>query len=636
MVTMKMNFRNKLLVTLLPIVVIIVGALTILSYESSSKTIISQQKAGMKQMVQKTLDELQMWIAEREREAVLFSENGVFQDACQGKRIEEAQARLNKYHKQSPVYENIFLADANGKLFLDSIGGKSVGVEINKIPGFKKNADKALQGQVWISDVMPSPATGRPVCLVTAPIKASGKFVGIMGTPVELMVFSDAFISKTKFGKTGYLFMLDSKGIALAHPDKEQIMKTNLSDFDFGRKILSQKNGDLTYNWNGVEKVCHIASFDKKGWIVASTQSKDELLSAAKRTRNLSLLLGLGGILLISFAAWLITSKVFKIIRRSATELTETSDQVAHASTQVSSASQALAEGASEQAASLEETSSSLEEMSSMTRQNSEHASQAKGFTQETMQVVVKANEVIGDLTTSMTDISSASEETSKIIKTIDEIAFQTNLLALNAAVEAARAGEAGAGFAVVADEVRNLAMRAADAAKNTADLIEGTVKKIHDGSELVTKANDAFSEVKDSASKVDKLVAEIAAASNEQTQGIDELNKAVAEMDKVTQKNAASAEESASAAEEMNAQAEEMKKFVKDLSGLVGGKSDGADARKEKKRVSGGKGTFGPAAHLTAPEKHIRNAVKKTSGNMKEIAPEQVIPFDEGDFKDF
>jgi methyl-accepting chemotaxis protein len=149
-----------------------------------------------------------------------------------------------------------------------------------------------------------------------------------------------------------------------------------------------------------------------------------------------------------------------------------------------------------------------------MTRQNAEHATQANHLMTDTSQVVSTVNASMEQLSASMIEISKASEETSKIIKTIDEIAFQTNLLALNAAVEAARAGEAGAGFAVVADEVRNLAMKAADAAKNTANLIEGTVKKVKEGSEIVEKTSVEFSNLSGSAEKIGELVSEMAAAS--------------------------------------------------------------------------------------------------------------------------
>ena len=207
-----------------------------------------------------------------------------------------------------------------------------------------------------------------------------------------------------------------------------------------------------------------------------------------------------------------------------------------------------------------------------MTHRNADNARQADDLMKETRKVVAQAKDSMSQMCRSMDDITKASEETSKIIKTIDEIAFQTNLLALNAAVEAARAGEAGAGFAVVADEVRNLAMRAADAARNTANLIEETVKKVRDGSALMSATNSAFGQVSDSADKVADLVGEIAAASGEQSQGTEQVNKAVSEMDKVTQQNAASAEESASASEEMSAQAETMKAMVNDLLAMVGG----------------------------------------------------------------
>ncbi len=341
------------------------------------------------------------------------------------------------------------------------------------------------------------------------------------------------------------------------------------------------------------------------------------------------------GFALALFFGIYLSFSIARVLKRITSGISDGSGQVASAAAEVSSASQSLAEGASQQAASIEETSSSLEEMSSMTKQNADNARQADSLMKQTNLVVNKASDSMNQLTASMQEITTASEETSKIIKTIDEIAFQTNLLALNAAVEAARAGEAGAGFAVVADEVRNLALRAADAAKNTALLIEGTVKKVSDGSILVKTTNDAFTEVALNAEKVGELVGEIAAASSEQAQGIEQVNIAVTEMDKVTQQNAANAEESASASEELNAQAEELKGFVSELMEMVEGSSK-ASARDyydaEKHLLSVKPAVAGNLKQAFPVVKKKRNALQHS----KEVSPDDIIPMDDGDLKKF
>lgn len=263
-------------------------------------------------------------------------------------------------------------------------------------------------------------------------------------------------------------------------------------------------------------------------------------------------------------------------LKRVIKGVTGASQKVTGASGEVSGASQQLAEEASQQAASLEETSASLEEITSMTRQNAQNAEQAETIVKGSMDKFEEAARAMGGLTESMKRISQSSEETQKIVKTIDDIAFQTNLLALNAAVEAARAGEAGAGFAVVADEVRNLAMRAAEAAKNTGRIIEETIKKVEDGSSSVLRAEETFAGVRQESKAVGELVSQIAASSLEQNHGIKQISEAVLEMDKGTMQTAAMAEETASASQEMKHQADNLEQFIKELTLLVGAGREG------------------------------------------------------------
>jgi methyl-accepting chemotaxis protein len=242
-----------------------------------------------------------------------------------------------------------------------------------------------------------------------------------------------------------------------------------------------------------------------------------------------------------------LTQKIEASSKDEIGELVETVDEMrvkmGDMVAQAMSISEGLSDSAASEAASLEETSASLDEIASMTRQNAANTNEANQLMLSAKQAVEKANHSMTGLTKSMQDIAGASEQTQKIVKSIDEIAFQTNLLALNAAVEAARAGESGAGFAVVADEVRNLALRATESARNSSNMIEDIVSKVKSGENLVGVTSEAFAQVTTSSNKVVELMSEIAAASQEQSQGIDQVNSTLAGVNVTTQTNASNAE---------------------------------------------------------------------------------------------
>jgi methyl-accepting chemotaxis protein len=349
--------------------------------------------------------------------------------------------------------------------------------------------------------------------------------------------------------------------------------------------------------------------------------------STADTADRLMLIVGAIAVMAGVLIAVAVARSIVTVLKRIIQSLSEGAEQVASASGQVSSASQSLAEGATEQAAGLEETSSSLEEMSAMTKQNADNAQQANVLAAEAKKAANNGAEAMSRMSSAINSIQKSSDETAKIIKVIDEIAFQTNLLALNAAVEAARAGEAGKGFAVVAEEVRNLAMRSAEAAKNTSAMIEESVKNSKNGVDISVEVAKVLTDIVASIGKTTDLVAEIAAASQEQARGVDQVNTAVSQMDKVTQQNAANAEESASASEELSAQAASMKEIVSELVVLVGGSQANRTA---EDRIPTGKTHGHGALHSIAASKPSGSFGRKTTNAPARAAAEKAIPMDD------
>lgn len=550
----------------------------------------------------------------------------------------------------SQGFEDLFLISRKGDVVYSVKRHADFGENLTtgqfKDSGLAHAFSKAVKGGIVFEDFeFYSPMGNALVSFFAAPMTdESGKVIGVMAMLRQNKEINELMGERSGMGKTGETYLVGSDNLitsdSFLDPKNHSAISAH-SNPELGKveteassQALAGKTGcGISANYLGTEVLSSYTpiKIGDTTWAVIAEMNKAEAFTSIQAIKLFTAALTLICLVAIVGVALFITRSISKPIHHITNSLNLNADHVFTASLEVTSSSHTLAEGASQQAAALEETSSSLEEMSSLTLQNANNASEADKLMQKANAVVDGANGSMKNLTRSMEEISMASEETQKIVKTIDEIAFQTNLLALNAAVEAARAGEAGAGFAVVADEVRNLAMRAADAARNTASLIEGTVKKIKAGSQLATKTSQDFLQVTESTSKVAALVTEIATASDEQSHGIGQINKAVTEMDKVVQLTAANAAENASSSEEMTGQAEQMKTLVNELVSLVGSSKL---TKKEQKTAAPAQSAKEIRPHPAPPAAAKRRPVLLQKPKL--ATPEKVIPFDDDDFKDF
>ena len=418
-----------------------------------------------------------------------------------------------------------------------------------KIKGYLKTG----QGKKKLDKILNAARADKSVVVVDRPVVLDGKTLG----SVVLCVDKNAAREKTK--------TMEARFAGLIKSNTDQV--TELLQGQSQEVVRSTK-----------QLLMKIDSHNKTSLEAMAESIRKSINEFRGSTYQIVSIIGGLAIVMVTVILFILLTRISRTIQGVVGNLGGVSVRLRRTSDLITVKSDALAMGASDQAASIEETSASLEEMAAMTRATTENAASADQIMTQTNRMADESSKAMDQTAESMTRIAESGAEISKIVKSIDEISFQTNLLALNAAVEAARAGEAGAGFAVVADEVRTLALRAAEAARNTQGLIEDTVRRIDEGTTLVGSTQEAFSKMTDLAAKAAGLIREIATASSEQSQGIGQINSAMGQMDRVVQETAAGAAESADESVRLKGQAGALNDLVLELMIIVNGSARGGD----------------------------------------------------------
>ena len=632
---------------LLPIICIIIVGMLIsgtLSSRSTSQLIHNNISNQIEGVVDSLSTQMNVWITDLKADLVSQSNLDIIRNLVVSDSVSDADVQATSQHMKAfidnyNVYASMGLIDAQGMIVAHS-NPKAIGIDLKTREYFKI----AMQGKANISDVLISKTTGRPVFNIVEPIKDGSRIVGVFFSSIELSKFSEKFISPIKIGSEGYAYMSNAAGILLAHPKApEQIMKADMSKFDWGRKLLAEKNGLMIYEHEGLEKIVAFRTEPVTGWILAAGAATDDIFNEVTQLTWQNAIINAIIVLVLILVVVLLVRPITAALNKGVafakeiqigdlsgrlklsrgdeigqlghaldtmadslqqrSELAEAiaegdltrevtlaseqdvlgralrtmaeklndiisqinaaSEQIDSGSSQVSDSAQDLSQGATQQAAAIEEISASLNELSGRTQTNADNAQAANQLAITAQDAANNGSSQMQEMVSAMHEINESGQNISKIIKTIDEIAFQTNLLALNAAVEAARAGQHGKGFAVVAEEVRNLAARSAKAASETAELIEGTVQKGANGAQIANRTASALEEIVNGIGKTADLIGEIAASSKEQAEGITQVSDGINQIDQVTQRNTAGAEEGAAAAEELSSQSAYMRDIL-------------------------------------------------------------------------
>ncbi len=589
-----MNFLKKVgigqqLILIVSVVVFFLLATVIYDVDVSTEDLtLSVTDKILSENAETVATTMDNWFKDRLGYLEALATNEALVEVAEGGEYVWAEEILRKEKAKDETLESLFIHDSNG-FSMASTNPGSQGTSYSSKGYFKTIIEEGKD--VYLSDLELSPVSKEPRLAIAVALKsAAGETVGYLGMSIQAAAFAKAFIEPINVGEHGYCFIVDAKGVMVAHPKKDMIFQ-DMTSYDFIKRALSLKKGFFDYEWQGVHKYMAVHDIARNGWIVCLAAEQDDLMQEAYALQQRLIIMGIVGLLATCAIIFLTIRKMvttpLKSIQEQAVSVSEGhldnrlsgsfrgeldvlkgafevmidrlhnivmdvqsgSDNVASGSEELSATAETLSQGATEQAASIEEVSASMEEMTSNIQHNADNAHQTETMALKAAEDAASGGKAVGEAVVAMKNIAEK-------ISIIEEIARQTNLLALNAAIEAARAGEHGKGFAVVAAEVRKLAERSGEAAAEIGELSSSSVQ-------VAERAGGMFEQIVPDIQKTADLIQEIAAASAEQNSGAEQINKAIAELDNVIQQNASASEEMASTSEELSGQAQQLQSTI-------------------------------------------------------------------------
>lgn len=589
-----MSLRTKLLLSVLPLSLLALIFLAIFQYLQGKSSILNAQEEGMRQTITIIEKQTDDWLNWNRAAIELLSKEQAFHGALEGNdgAKREAQAELTHAHDISGQFDSIVLIDQSKRVVLNSVVGRSLGLDLGTIEGFSRPINQANHSAM-IGEAFFSPATNRPIIFIASPIKLDGVIKGYIGATLALDKLSENVISKLKFGETGYPFILREDGVVWAHPVTKHLLVLDIKKLGWSDQVLGKKNGVFTQTFQGVEKIYLFNFSDTHKLFFMASAPTEEFLRAINATRNTALLITILAIIALSSILIFITQTITQRIAKVSKGVAEGAAEILEASESIAKASQTLSSAATQQASSIQETSASMEELTAMVGQNLESAKASSEMADNLTKISDMAANYTKELSSSMDklkesnveikDLEKIIESISEKTKVIDEIVFQTKLLSFNASVEAERAGEHGRGFAVVAQEVGNLAQMSGSAAQEISGIIKNSITRSHEvtarndkfvaeGAQVLAKLKEIVASIEKASKQVEEQSKKITSASNEQHIGIKQINEAVTQLDQATQQNASVSEAAASASEQMHQQANSLGHLIDELEEITHG----------------------------------------------------------------